>query len=130
MSEPAPETRVDERLRRTIADHDWKGLRDALVELHPSDVADLIIALPVVDDRGILVEDVRLSSLVLADPGTKVGDVGDPPLVCLLATDDREEALKAFEKYDRVALPVTDSDAHMLGVITVDDILDVAEQEA
>src|SRR4051812_44527250 len=46
MSEPAPDIQVDERLRRTIADHDWKGLRDALVELHPSDVADLIIALP------------------------------------------------------------------------------------
>jgi len=38
--------------------------------------------------------------------------------------------LKAFEKYDRLALPVTDVDGHMLGIITVDDVLDVAEQEA
>ncbi|MGZ7031713.1 MAG: magnesium transporter, partial [Thermoanaerobaculia bacterium] len=235
MTNPAPEVHVDERLRRTIADHDWKGLRDALVELHPSDVADLVIALPpeeeafvfrllpkdragavfsylppnhqeeliesltneqvrsvlqampaddrtrlleempaevtrrllaalppkdlkdarwllgypehaagrfmspqyvtvrpdmtasealahirktgrgteavnvvyIVDDRGVLLEDVRLSSLVLADPEMLVGDIGDPPLVCVLATDDREEVLKAFEKYDRLALPVT-----------------------
>jgi len=35
-----------------------------------------------------------------------------------------------FEKYDRVALPVTDADGNMLGIITVDDVLDVAEQEA
>src|SRR6266852_7642837 len=257
MTNPVPEAQFDERLRRTIADRDWKGLRDVLVELHPSDVADLVIALPaeeeafvfrllpkdragavfaylppnhqeeliesltneqvrsvlqampaddrsrlleempaevtrrllaalppedlknarwllgypehaagrfmspqyvtvrpdmttsealahirktgrgtevnvvyIVDHRGILLQDVRLSSLVLADPDTRVGDIADPPLVCVLATDDREEVLKMFEKYDRLALPVTDSDAHMLGVITIDDVLDVAEQEA
>ncbi len=84
----------------------------------------------IVDQRGRLVEDIRLSSLVLADPLTKVTDIDDPPLVKLFATDDREEVLKAFEKYDRLALPVTDVDGHMLGIITVDDILDVAEQEA
>jgi magnesium transporter len=84
----------------------------------------------IVDQRGRLVEDIRLSSLVLAEPSTKVTDIDDPPLVKLYATDDREEVLKAFEKYDRLALPVTDADGHMLGIITVDDILDVAEQEA
>jgi magnesium transporter len=46
------------------------------------------------------------------------------------ATDDREEVLGKFERYDRVALPVTDADGHMLGIVTVDDMLDVAEQEA
>jgi magnesium transporter len=84
----------------------------------------------IVDQRGILVEDVRLGSLVLADPNERVTDIDDPPLVNVLATDDREEVLKEFEKYDRVALPVTDGEGHMLGIITVDDVLDVAEQEA
>jgi magnesium transporter len=84
----------------------------------------------IVDARGMLVEDIRLGSLVLADPQTKVLDIEDPALVKVTATDDREEVLKAFEKYDRVALPVTDRDGHMLGIITVDDVLDVAEQEA
>jgi len=84
----------------------------------------------IVDQRGRLVEDIRLSSLVLSEPSAKVTDIDDPPLVKLYATDDREEVLKAFEKYDRLALPVTDADGHMLGIITVDDILDVAEQEA
>ncbi|MGZ8798231.1 MAG: magnesium transporter MgtE N-terminal domain-containing protein, partial [Thermoanaerobaculia bacterium] len=50
MSEPASELDFDERLRRSIADHDWKGLRDVLVELHPSDVADLVIAMPVEEE--------------------------------------------------------------------------------
>src|SRR5437667_4669108 len=62
----------------------------------------------IVDQRGRLVEDIRLSSLVLADPSSKVTDIDDPPLVKMNATDDREEVLKAFEKYDRLALPVTD----------------------
>jgi magnesium transporter len=84
----------------------------------------------IVDAKGRLVEDIRLSSLVLADPETSVMDIQDPPMVKILATDDREEVLKAFERYDRLALPVTDADGHMLGIITVDDILDVAEQEA
>ena len=44
--------------------------------------------------------------------------------------DDRETALGSFEKYDRVALPVTDADGNMLGIVTVDDMLDVAQSEA
>jgi magnesium transporter len=84
----------------------------------------------IVDAKGMLIEDVRLSSLVLADPGTIVTEITDPALVSVRATDDREEVLKLFEKYDRMALPVTDAERHMLGVITVDDVLDVAEQEA
>jgi len=84
----------------------------------------------IVDHSGRLVEDIRLSSLVLADPSLRVTEIDDPPLVKMNATDDREEVLKAFEKYDRLALPVTDIDGHMLGIITVDDVLDVAEQEA
>jgi magnesium transporter len=84
----------------------------------------------IVDQTGRLVEDIRLSSLVLSDPAAKVTEIDDPPLVKMNATDDREEVLKAFEKYDRLALPVTDAEGHMLGIITVDDVLDVAEQEA
>jgi magnesium transporter len=84
----------------------------------------------IVDARGRLVEDVRLGGLVLADPQTLVTDVPDPGVVFILDTTRREEVLRMFEKYDRVALPVTDTDGRMLGIITVDDVLDVAEQEA
>jgi len=91
---------------------------------------ETVNVLYIVDARGMLVEDMRLSSLVLADPSTRVTDIDDPPLVFVEAREDREEVLKMFEKYGRMALPVTDSVGHMLGVITVDDVLDVAEQEA
>ncbi|MEO8217792.1 MAG: magnesium transporter, partial [Acidobacteriota bacterium] len=84
----------------------------------------------IVDEHGGLVEDLRLGSLVLADPERSILVIQDPPLVSVRATDDREEVLQLFEKYDRVALPVTDPAGKMLGIITVDDILDVAQQEA
>jgi magnesium transporter len=77
-----------------------------------------------------LLEELRLGSLVLADPYTRVADIEHRPLVAILATTDREEVLRAFKKYDRTALPITDKQGHMLGIITADDVLDVAEQEA
>jgi magnesium transporter len=84
----------------------------------------------ILDASGKLLEDIRLGSLVMADPQTKVTDIADPALVSLHATDDRETALGLFEKYDRVALPVTDAQGNMLGIVTVDDMLDVAQSEA
>jgi magnesium transporter len=84
----------------------------------------------IVERDGRLVEDLRLGPLVLADPETRVTDIDDTPLVSLSDTTRAEEVLHLFEKYDRVALPVVDQDRRMLGIITVDDVLDVAEQEA
>lgn len=84
----------------------------------------------ILDEKGKLLEDVRLGSLVLAEPQTVVTAIADPPLVALHATDDREHALELFEKYDRAALPVTDALGNMLGIVTADDMLDIAESEA
>jgi magnesium transporter len=81
----------------------------------------------IIDDEGRLVEDVRLGSLVLAEPDRPVTDIKDPALVSLFASQRLDDVLAAFEKYDRVALPVTDDDGNMLGIITVDDVLDIAE---
>jgi magnesium transporter len=84
----------------------------------------------VIDPGGKLVEDVRLANLVLAHAETNVLAIDDPELVSVRATDDRDSVLKAFEKYDRTVLPVTDDRGYMLGIITVDDVLDIAEQRA
>jgi magnesium transporter len=84
----------------------------------------------VVDGDGKLIEELRLGSLVLADPDAKIAEIEKRPLVAITATTKREEALRTFKKYDRAALPVTDKDGYMLGIITADDVLDVAEREA
>ena len=84
----------------------------------------------IIDSDGKLVEDLRLGSLVLADPNTRVTEISDPELNAIPAMADREEVLRLFEKYDRVALPVVDEENKMLGIITVDDVLDIAERES
>jgi magnesium transporter len=84
----------------------------------------------VIDSSGKLVEDVRLANLVLAHADTNVLDIDDPELVSVRATDDRDSVLKTFAKYDRTALPVTDDQGYLLGIITVDDVLDIAQQRA
>jgi magnesium transporter len=92
--------------------------------------SETLAVLYVVDHRGRLLDDVRLSSLVLAPPDKRVTDIHDRQLISIPATAEREEFISLFEKYDRVALPVTDSQGVLLGIITVDDVLDAAEEEA
>ncbi len=84
----------------------------------------------VVDERGGLLADVRLGEIVMATPTTRIGDLPSRQLIALQATAPREEVVQAFEKYDRIALPVTDTRGVLLGIITVDDVLDVAEAAA
>jgi magnesium transporter len=65
---------------------------------------------------------------VLNDPQKKVADILDGFCVALKMTDTKEDAVAKFKEYDRVVLPVTNADNILLGVLTVDDVLDVAEQ--
>jgi magnesium transporter len=84
----------------------------------------------VVDDKGHLVDSVRLRNLVVADLNTPVSEAFDHQSPSLHATDDQETAVESFKKYDRTILPVLDSNDVLVGVVTVDDVLDVAEKEA
>jgi len=84
----------------------------------------------VLDERGRLIDDLRIRELILADPGARIADIVDGTFVSLKATADQEEAVQVFKEYDRVAFPVTDSHGVLLGIVTVDDVLDVAEEEA
>jgi len=77
-----------------------------------------------------LVDSVRLRNLVVAEFNTPVVDLLDHQPLALRARDDQETAVATFKKYDRTILPVVDSNDVLVGVVTVDDVLDVAEQEA
>lgn len=91
---------------------------------------ETIATMYVVDERGRLMEEVRLSSIVLADPQARIADIPHRGLVAIPVLANRDEVIAAFERYDRTALPVVDADGHMLGIITVDDVLDAAQQRA
>src|SRR3954471_1100841 len=83
----------------------------------------------VVDDKGRLVNWVRLRNVVVADLTTPVVQLFEPQLVTLHASEDQESAVAAFRKYDFTVLPVVDAKDKLVGVVTVDDVLDVLEQE-
>jgi len=84
----------------------------------------------VVDDRGKLLDDVRIREFLLKPLETKVSDLMDENFVSLNVTETQEEAVNIFRKYDRTALPVVDSGGVLVGLVTIDDMLDVAEEEA
>jgi magnesium transporter len=81
-------------------------------------------------NQGILVDDIRMRRFLLAPPGDTVSDLMDNKFVALKATESYEDAIDTFKRADLPALPVTDSDGVLIGIVTNDDILDVAESEA
>lgn len=91
--------------------------------------AETIDVLYVVDKDGRLLDDLPLRKLILADWDATIESLMDYKVISINATEDQEEAVKIFQKYDLVALPVTDSEGYLLGIVTVDDILDVLTEE-
>lgn len=91
--------------------------------------SETIDVIYVVDDKGELVDDFRIRDLLLADPGTLVKDLTDGRVISLNVNDDQEKANEIFRMNNRVALPVTDDNNILLGIVTVDDILWVASEE-
>ena len=84
----------------------------------------------VVDDRGKLIDDVRMREFLLRPLTTKVSEIRDESFAALNVTDSQQDALNVFRRYDRAALPVVDSSGILVGIVTSDDMLDVAEEEA
>lgn len=91
--------------------------------------AETVNVIYVVDDDGRLIDDLKIRQFLLADPEQTVESIMDENFVALRATDDREEAVRQIERYDRVALPVLDSRGILVGIVTADDVADVAEEE-
>jgi magnesium transporter len=84
----------------------------------------------VVDEKGKLLDDLRIRQLLVADPADLISDLSDGHFISLSAWDDQETAVPVLLEYDRVALPVTDTNGGLLGIVTFDDVMDVAEEEA
>jgi magnesium transporter len=94
---------------------------------HDSETLNVIY---VVEEHNKLIDDVRMREFLLRPLNTKVSEIRDRNFVSLKVTDSQEEALNLFRKYDRAALPVLDSNGVLVGIVTSDDMLDVAEEQA
>ena len=84
----------------------------------------------VVNGNNRLIDDLRIREILLAPLHAIVSDLCDNRFVSLNASDDKKEAVKVFRQYDRTVLPVIDSHGRLVGIVTLDDVLDVAEEEA
>jgi magnesium transporter len=91
--------------------------------------SETIDVLYVINDNGELLDDIRIKDFILASPEKKVAEIMDGRFITLKVTDDQEIASEVFKMNNRVALPVTDTNNILLGIVTIDDILWIAEEE-
>ncbi|MEK7483795.1 MAG: magnesium transporter [Planctomycetota bacterium] len=98
------------------------------IRYHGKD-SETLNVLYVVNEHGKLLGDIRIRELLLADPQKTMEELMDDHFISLKAYDQEETTVPLFQDYDRVALPVTDTTGVLLGIVTIDDVLDVAEEE-
>ncbi len=101
--------------------------REHLQKFHKDTEAANVIY--VVNKEGILIDDIPVRRFVLNDQNKTIEEILDGFCTRLKITDSREDAVAMFKEFDRVVLPVTDDNDKLLGVVTVDDVLDIAEQK-
>ena len=91
--------------------------------------SETIDVLYVINEYGELLDDIRIRDVILASPRKKVEELIDGRVVALNVNDDQEYASQVFKMNNRVALPVTDDNNKLLGIVTIDDMLWVANEE-
>ena len=84
----------------------------------------------VLDEQRVLVGTVALRYLVILDPDDIIGEVMNDNIISVNTLTDQEETARAFQKYDFTAMPVVDKENRMVGIITIDDVVDILEEEA
>ena len=92
--------------------------------------SETLNVLYVIDDRGVLIDDLRVRELLVVPVTTRVADLMNRRFAALRATDDQRSAIQSFRREDRTALPVADEHGVLIGIVTVDDVLDAAQEIA
>lgn len=92
--------------------------------------AETIYYLYVVDDEGRLIGVLSLRDLIVADPKTRVKEIMNPDVVHVRTDTDQEEVARLMADYDFTVLPVVDEEGRLAGIVTIDDVVDVLEEEA
>ena len=93
-------------------------------------IAETIYYTYVVNDDNQLVGVISLRDLIVNEDDTMVSDVMSERVIAVHVGDDQEDVAQTFRDYDFLALPITDYEDHLLGIVTVDDIIDVIDDEA
>jgi len=91
--------------------------------------SETIDVIYVIDKNGLLIDDMRIRDVILASPDKRVDEIIDGRFVALKVNDDQEYASQVFKMNNRVALPVVDENNILLGIVTIDDMLWVANEE-
>lgn len=91
--------------------------------------SETIDVIYVINEKGELLDDIRIREFILATPQTRVSELMDGRVIALNVKDDQEVANEVFKMNNRVALPVIDSNNVLLGIITIDDVLWIANEE-
>ncbi len=91
--------------------------------------SETIDVIYVINDKGELLDDLRIREFIVAAPGTRVSELMDDRVIALNAYDDQEIANEVFKMNNRVALPVVSNGNILLGIVTIDDVLWVASEE-
>ncbi len=100
----------------------------ATIRKHGKD-SETINVIYVINEKGELLDDIRIRDFILSQPDKKVADLMDNRVTSMNAYDDQEKASEIFKKENRVALPVVSQSNKLLGIVTIDDMLWVAEEE-
>jgi magnesium transporter len=103
---------------------------DAVQLLRKLEEPETIFFIHVVDAQRKLVGSVPLGRLIAADPASRVGGLVDPDVVAIRQDADQEEIARTFREYNLTVAPVVDDEGRLLGRITVDDVVEVLEEEA
>lgn len=91
---------------------------------------ETVYVIYVTNKSKVLLGTVGLRELLFASPEDKIEDIMQTSIISVLTTDDREHAANTISKYDLLALPVVDSENRLVGIVTVDDAVDVIKEEA
>ncbi len=94
-----------------------------------SEHMEMIYNLYIVDDEQRLVGVVSLRQLVVSDPATRLKDLMDDDVISVKVDADQEEVARVIARYDLLGVPVVDAEEHLVGLVTVDDVIDVIHEE-
>ena len=105
-------------------------IHEAIATVQKGRDVEMIFYVYVVDEEGCLVGVTSLRQLLLSDPETTLGEIMQRDVISVTTDTDQEEVAQLVSRYDLLAIPVVDHERRLVGVVTVDDIIDIVKEEA